>query len=153
MGIDRWLAMLAAYQRGSTTCVIVDGGTALTVDVVDADGRHVGGYIVPGIGLMSNSLVANTSIRLTEQPLESTVALGHSTDEAVYNGCLSALISLIQGVVRLMSEQDAGVKLYLTGGDAPLLEANLKLKNMELVPGLVLDGLAAACPFVAENSD
>lgn len=153
LGIDRWLAMLAAYARATTACVIVDGGTALTVDVLDTGGLHIGGYILPGMSLMGKSLEASTSIQLTEHSLDSTLALGHSTDQAVRNGCLTALVSLIQRVVQVTSEQDANVKLYLTGGDADRLQANLNVKNMEVVPGLVLDGLAAACPFDPENSE
>ncbi len=147
LGIDRWLAMLAAYERATASCVIVDGGTALTVDVLDKRGLHIGGYIVPGISLMCKSLEANTRIQLTEQSLKTTVTLGHSTDQAVRNGSLMALISLIQRVVQVMSKQDSQVKLYLTGGDADQFRANLKVNNMEVIPGLVLDGLAAACPF------
>ena len=61
LGVDRWLAMLAARQAaaGQGVCV-VDCGSALTLDVVDHEGRHLGGYIVPGLAMMESALLNNT---------------------------------------------------------------------------------------------
>ncbi len=61
LGVDRWLAVIGAYQRVQGACVVADIGTAATVDVVAADGRHRGGYIVPGPQLMVASLLRGTS--------------------------------------------------------------------------------------------
>ena len=62
LGVDRWLAMLAAfYQPEKGTKIIIDSGTALTVDIIDPNGNHIGGYIVPGIQLMRQSLQLNTA--------------------------------------------------------------------------------------------
>lgn len=142
LGVDRWLAMLAAYRRAAGSCIIVDSGTALTIDVVDADGNHVGGYIIPGLQLMRESLQANTRIRLIDEP-ECSLALGHSTDTAVYNGTLAALVAVIERVVHSV----AGANLYLSGGDAELLQSQLHGLQAEVVTGLVLDGLSLACPY------
>ena len=80
LGVDRWLAMLAAFrQGGGGACVVVDGGSALTVDVVDGAGLHRGGYIVPGQSMMRDSLVSNTRIRLlppSGPPTKSTAGAG-----------------------------------------------------------------------------
>lgn len=146
LGVDRWLAMLAAYNRRRQACMIVDSGTALTIDAVDAGGRHLGGYILPGWRLMARALEDNTRIRLTEKDREPDLQLGHGTEAAVLNGSLAALVALVEKVQRQM--QDTGIQpmLYLAGGDAELLARQLDCPAMELVSGLVLDGLAHACP-------
>ena len=56
LGVDRWLAMLAAFARYKTAVCVVDAGTALTVDAVAPDGRHLGGMMVPGPALMRSSV-------------------------------------------------------------------------------------------------
>ena len=156
LGVDRWLAMLAAYRASKGACVIVDAGTALTIDIVSGTGQHQGGYIVPGLGLMAASLEQNTSIRLTEPPPPASLVPGHATDAAVRNGTLAAVVSLVQQVLLRISAQEPDVKLYLSGGDAEKLAAhinsdnNFYFDNTEVASALVLDGLAIACPFASE---
>ncbi|MBT3529713.1 MAG: type III pantothenate kinase [Gammaproteobacteria bacterium] len=142
MGIDRWLAMLAAYDRVGGPCVIVDGGTALTVDILAADGSHEGGYILPGLRLMRSSLVENTGIELSAKTVADSAEPGHSTEEAVMNGTLAVLLALIE-------KKAMGSILLLTGGDAEVLAAMLPEQKRLLVPSLVLDGLTIACPYVS----
>lgn len=147
LGIDRWLAMLAGFNRAGGSCVIIDAGTALTVDVIDAGGQHSGGYIVPGLALMRDSLVANTRITLLEESSPDSEFLGHSTDEAVCNGTLVTLLALIERVTRSILSQDSRARVYFTGGDADLLHKLSAIHASEVVPGLVFDGLAVACPY------
>lgn len=152
LGIDRWLAMLAAFHRAAGPCIIVDAGTALTIDVLDATGRHQGGYILPGLKLMRDSLQANTGIRLDPDYTQQSVALGHSTEAAVCNGSLALLLALIEKVLTEHSTR----RIFLSGGDAQILADTLNAggrnreASIEVVPGLVLDGLALACPQPAE---
>jgi type III pantothenate kinase len=140
MGVDRWLAMLAAYQSTGGPCVVVDGGTALTVDIVAADGQHQGGYILPGLQLMRRSLVENTGIRISATTTSDSKKPGRSTDEAVLNGTLAVLLALIE-------QKAAGSTLLLTGGDAQRLASMLPEQDLQVIPSLVLDGLAIACPL------
>lgn len=147
LGVDRWLAMLAAYQLAAGACVIIDSGTAFTIDVIDKNGLHLGGYITPGLQLMRNSLEQNTSIRLSVHKEPDTLALGNSTDSAVRNGTLAAQVSLINTVVTEVLQSESTVRVYFAGGDAELLAAKSKAHNFEIAPSLVLEGLAIACPF------
>ena len=71
MGVDRWLAMLAAYNQSQSACLVVDAGTALTIDAIDGAGQHKGGYILPGLGLGVSALEANTGIRLQQKETSS----------------------------------------------------------------------------------
>ncbi len=149
LGIDRWLAMLAAYHRAQTACAIIDCGTALTIDVLDASGQHAGGYIVPGLSLMRDSLELNTGIKLDSTTGNLSTEYGHSTTSAVHNGTFFALLALIRSCVQAADGPSKRLeKVYLTGGDASLFADGLAVGGLlvELVPTLVLDGLVLACP-------
>lgn len=150
LGVDRWLAMLAAFWVAKGTCVIIDSGTALTIDVLDRQGLHLGGYITPGLRLMRTSLEQNTRIRLSTKINQDSIALGNSTDTAVLNGTLASQVCLINKVVAETRENDATARIFFAGGDAELLAARSIVKEFEIAPSLVLDGLAIACPFPAE---
>lgn len=151
LGIDRWLAMLAAYQRAGGACMIIDSGTAFTIDVVDAQGLHLGGYIIPGLKLMRSSLESNTAIRLSDSYAEYSEALGHSTDEAVFNGTVTALLATIKQQGESLGRAGS-VETYFAGGDAELLHRLAGLDHSEVVTSLVLDGLDVACPHPDSDS-
>lgn len=146
LGVDRWLAMLAAFGKSNRACVVIDSGTAFTIDVVDRHGLHLGGYILPGLQLMRGSLEQNTGIRLAGLGDSGTIALGNSTDTAVNQGTLAALVSLIDKVVSQARIVDANARIFFAGGDAELLASHAKVDDFEIASTLVLDGLAIACP-------
>lgn len=147
MGVDRWLAMLSAYNRSRGACIVVDGGTALTIDVLDANGQHIGGYILPGLALMAAALEASTGIRLRSTDDQVMCRPGNSTEQAVHNGALAAAVALIGKTHSAIAADMRPVATYLSGGDAPELLACLdSLGEVSIVPDLVLDGLALACP-------
>lgn len=146
LGVDRWLTMLAAKARGQGACCVIDAGSALTVDILGADGQHQGGYIVPGLIMQRASLLEGTAIRLPQSVAWEGVSPGTSTEAAIQNGILSMtvawLIAISEPVLR------SGGMLYLTGGDAQVFSTHLKERSVphELVADLVLEGLAAALP-------
>lgn len=150
LGIDRWLAMLAAYRRAGGACMIIDSGTAFTLDVVDSHGLHLGGYIIPGLKLMRSSLESNTAIKLDEDYSAYSAELGHSTDEAVFNGTVTALLATVRQQNESLGAA-AGAKTYFAGGDASLLHSLAGLERSEIVTSLVLDGLDVACPQLATS--
>jgi type III pantothenate kinase len=151
LGIDRWLAMLAAYRRAGGACMIIDSGTAFTIDVLDAQGLHLGGYIIPGLRLMRGSLESNTGIRLSDSYSTYSLSLGHSTDEAVFNGTVTALLATIKQQSASLGWA-SGVEIYFAGGDAELLHGLAGLEHSEIVTSLVLDGLDVACPLPDSDS-
>ncbi len=142
LGVDRWMGILAAYNDCKVGCCVVDAGSALTFDVVSMAGRHLGGYIVPGMSLQRRKLEEATSIRLPEMLDWSSVQLGASTSSAVHNGILSMVMDWI-----VRESLDRG-QMYLTGGDAQILSVLLDSRGIKhrVVPDLVLDGLAHALP-------
>ena len=144
LGVDRWLAMLAARALAPSACLVVDCGTALTLDRVSAEGEHEGGFILPGLALMRRSLEENTRIRLDSSYVPGSIELGNSTDAAVYHGTLAAAVALIQVQWSELNQASTPARLVLTGGGAGELSRQLQAQAAETVPDLVLDGLRYA---------
>ena len=145
LGADRWLAMLAGFRRAAGSCLIVDSGTALTIDVIDDGGLHLGGYIMPGLQALRSSLLRNTEIRLPPGNGEESVAPGNDTGDAVRNGTLFMLSGAVRTALERFGREEEKPMLILTGGDATLLERELGRDVALIVPDLVLDGLEIAC--------
>ncbi|MFS1526341.1 type III pantothenate kinase [Microbulbifer sp. 2304DJ12-6] len=148
LGADRWLAMLAAYGRARRAALVVDCGSAATLDLLDSDGRHLGGYIAPGIGLMQRSLRVDTHAAKSARDITLTESLsaGRTTDEGVNRGLLLMVLGAIdRALEELLHCTGSEPLLWLTGGDALLLSAFCRRAH-RLVPDLVLDGLALSNP-------
>jgi len=145
LGADRWLGMIGAWRRTHGPLVCIAAGTAMTVDAVDASGRHLGGLIAPGRDLMIDALMRRTSDiarGASAAPAHGDGMLGHNTAAAIEQGALHALAALavraIEDVARRTGVQP---RVFLGGGDAGRIEPVLGLP-VELSPELVLEGLA-----------
>jgi type III pantothenate kinase len=139
MGVDRWVAMLAAWQQQRKAVCVVDAGSAVTVDFVDATGQHLGGYILPGLRLLQESLLGATAgVRWAELPDDTSLQPGNSTATCVYNGGHYLLAALLQRV-KSDCEGYAIDHIILTGGDAVGLQRQTHIGQVQ--PALVLDGL------------
>lgn len=144
LGVDRWLAILAAREKAAKAFVVVDSGSAITVDLVTSQGEHLGGYIAPGLRLMREALVSRTSaIKLgqigypdNDFPGRNTVSAIKSAEQAMIAG----LVAHAREILRNYDSQDAS--LWITGGDGEWLAA--MLKDGTYVEDLVLDGLEIA---------
>ena len=141
LGCDRWAALIGArsLQEHGSLCV-VDCGTAITVDALTTDDRFIGGIIFPGIDLIKNSLLEGTS-DVTESRAEFKQAFGTTTAEGVSGGSFIGVAGAIDRVLHEMCAILDDPKLYITGGDAPLL-LPLLTRSLEYEPDLVLLGLA-----------
>ena len=107
--------MIAAKRRVSGDLVIADIGTALTIDVLAADGVHQGGYILPGRRLMPSLLGGTGRIRFDEIR-EPSIDLGNNTASCVGNASWLAAVSVISGVARRIQQADRQVSVVVTGG-------------------------------------
>ena len=146
MGADRWAALVGARSLGSGPVCILDLGTALTGDLLDAQGTHLGGIIAPGRQLLQQSLRGGTAQVITDAPApaveEGEAGLGRTTDDCVAWGVTHSVIGCclrIVGVARARLGADAAV--LLTGGDAPWAQPLLPFAS-RIEPDLVLRGLA-----------
>ncbi len=137
LGVDRWLALIAAHHYYPSTCCVVDCGTAITIDVINADGTHQGGLISPGLVLMKKALAQDTA-SLPYDPTLFPVGLANTTGAGIYNGTLYAAIGLIERVLR---QQPSENQLIMTGGDAEQIAAQLNIPFI-LDANLVFKGLA-----------
>lgn len=138
LGVDRFLSLLAAHARGGAA-LIVGVGTALTLDLLDAQGRHLGGRIAPSPALMREALHA----RVAQLPREGGgyVEFADDTPEALASGCEGAALALVErSLAQAETQLGAVPRLLLHGGGAAVLDARLPLA--ESAPALVLEGLA-----------
>lgn len=144
MGVDRWLAMLGVRSNCEDRVCVIDAGSALTIDFLDAGGAHEGGFIIPGTGLMERALLLDTDRVRFERGPSSSLAPGKSTLEAVNHGLLLAQCGAIELAVRNALRTGPLLKAYFTGGDAARLLDVLRLPEpvkAAYCADLVFDGL------------
>jgi len=137
LGVDRWLSILAAKHYYSTPACVIACGTALTLDVIDEHGEHLGGMIMPGLNLMKHALskgTANLNFCSSQYPH----GLANDTEAAIYNGNLNAVKGFIE---HGLAEHPKPMQLILTGGDASFIVDKLNL-HATTDALLVLKGLA-----------
>lgn len=141
LGADRWAALVAARARTRGPACVVDAGTAVTIDALDADGVFRGGVILPGLMLQRAVLLQGTS-GIAESEGQGRDPLARSTADAVAAGTLLGLAGAID---RVLDEQalllGTPPTVFVSGGDAPRLQPLLRHAAMA-VPDLVLEGVA-----------
>lgn len=137
LGSDRWAALIAAWHRVYAACLVVNCGTATTVDALSSEGEFLGGLILPGMDMMRCSLAAGTA------QLAVTAGSWHefprSTADAMFSGAIQATV----GAIRLQFEALAvrgAARCLLSGGAADSVQAHLNLP-LERADNLVLQGL------------
>ena len=144
MGLDRLLALRAACeQRPGEPLIVIDAGTAITLDALDAQGRHAGGVILPGLGPMGEALAERTGLPALAPAAWQSAARSEDTEAALGAG-LCGLVG--GGLQRLVGDLEAALgadraALLVTGGDAELVQSLLGSPST-LCQNLVLDGLA-----------
>jgi type III pantothenate kinase len=155
LGVDRWVALIAARARNpGQACIVVDAGTAITVDLLDASGLHRGGVILPGAKSMLDTLDRAEQLfpdagRNLHELAKSAQALTRNTQDAVLAGIIFAVQGGVSAVIaqqaRQINAKIEALPILLTGGDSSML----KLDDLQtlLVPDLVLEGLRV----LAEN--
>jgi len=145
MGVDRWLAMIGAWTELQSACLVVDAGTAVTIDALDNDGCHLGGQILPGVILMAGALAQHTSAIPSTKPAvagtyEGIAMFGQNTRAAVGSGAFGAVTGAIERAIRTLRSNAYDASLVLTGGDASRILTALDNSPLHR-PNLVLHGL------------
>ena len=141
LGVDRWLALIAARGLSSTDVAVIDIGTAMTMDLLSAQGQHLGGIIIPGLSLMQQSLQQKTHASMPS--LDNTVSgvLGADTATGIACGSLYAVAGAIEHLLAKVEAQTAGqLSVIIGGGDAEIIQAELSMESRH-VPDLVLQGI------------
>lgn len=144
LGVDRLAAAAAAHRADPGAAVVVDAGTALTVDAIDAEGTFRGGAMAPGLRLGLNALSAGTSLLPQVEFAGAPPLLGRNTADGLRSGALHGSAALVEGLCsRMAAALDSRVAVFLTGGDGPLLQPHIAAIHT-CDPDLVLRGLALA---------
>jgi len=144
LGVDRWAALVAARNATPGPACIIDCGTAITIDALDANGRHQGGIIAPGLDMMKRALLADTS-DIGSRPgarCPGVTLLAQGTAEAVNNGVSYMAGAMIDRVVAdIVAELGERTEILITGGDASRILPLLGWQPRH-DPELVLKGIA-----------
>lgn len=146
MGVDRWVAMVGAWARLQSACLVVDAGTAITLDAIDDSGAHLGGQIIAGVGTMTDALAAATSDIPKVRPASGRAAadlgmFARNTAVAVREGAQNAVAGAVDRAIRTLQSNAYDARIVLTGGDASRI-LNALVEAPVHRPHLVLEGLA-----------
>jgi type III pantothenate kinase len=152
LGVDRWLAIVGAASRYGKPVVIWDLGTATTLDAVDAEGQHLGGYIFPGPASMLEALRSGTALTVprdlsgalntssSANGLENGISPGKTTADCITQGVIATQVGALRQFLNYISQQAPNPTLVVTGGAAQGLVASLNVKHVH-DPWLVFRGM------------
>lgn len=127
VGMDRLANAAAAWAQSRQNAVVIDFGTAVTFDVVSAEGEYLGGAIAPGVRLSLKSLGQNTALLPKLAFQEAGRVIGRDTRECLLSGCVIGLASLCDGMIaRIRREWKRPFLVIATGGDAGLMRRYAK---------------------------
>ncbi len=139
LGVDRFLAMLGAIENyPSANLLVIDLGSALTIDIVNDDGAHKGGLIMPGLMALRKSFTKFS----TENMSQSLTGLQNNTKDAWFSGTETMLIVTIKEQIKYFQSQYSNGSVLMTGGDITKLSSELP-QSLNYFENLVLDGLVS----------
>jgi type III pantothenate kinase len=141
LGVDRWLALIAAHALSPLPKIVVDCGSATTIDAMDGTGQHIGGIILPGLRIFADCLRQNTDIPSCDVG-EFKGYFATDTASGILTGTVVAQSAAVEKLYQMLQERENmdHIQCYVTGGDAGKLTHHLNLPH-QVVPGLVLNGL------------
>ena len=151
LGIDRWLALLGTmHLYPQQNVLIIDAGTATTVDLLASNGQHQGGWILAGIKALFNSILSHSTLVHAKSKTVASLAFGTNTSDNVNNACWAASLGMIEQAI-IQAQQLGDVdRIILTGGDGKTLttlllaQANsnsLSVENIQFIDNLIFYGL------------
>jgi type III pantothenate kinase len=161
LGIDRWLALLAAtHLYPEQSVLIIDAGTATTVDLVSRNGQHQGGWILAGIKALFNSIVSHSTLVHAESKAVPSLAFGCNTTDNVNSACWAATLGMINQAITQAQQLGNIDHVILTGGNGLALtellvadctdtagtaDKNIVVKNIQFIDNLIFYGLQEYC--------
>ncbi|QJR81541.1 type III pantothenate kinase [Alteromonas pelagimontana] len=140
MGVDRWLAMIAAQEMTDKPFAVIDIGTAITCDFVDG-GQHLGGWIAPGFTIMRDALITNTVKVTANNTKPEQIMVGQDTEACVAFGCLAAVQGVYFSAIDYLSSKRTDFSIIIGGGDKNMLAFSQHAGSIH-VANLVVHGLA-----------
>lgn len=144
LGVDRWLALIATAQMfPNKNILIIDAGTATTIDLLASNGQHQGGWILAGLtALVSSVLTQTAQVKANDKEKES-LAFGFNTSANVHNAAWAATVGAINLAISQAQQQGCIIdEVIFTGGNGALLSSFIAHPS-KVIDGLVLNGLKA----------
>ncbi len=145
--MDRWAKVIAAHcLYEGENCLLIDAGTCITYDILNAKSEYFGGSISLGIKMRFEALNHFTGrLPLVKWEADADIPLGNNTDNAIKNGVLQGAVNEIEGFITSANKNNKDLKVVITGGDADFLTMQLKnsifASQITHEPYLVLKGL------------
>src|SRR2546426_55073 len=150
VGADRIANALAAYSKYGGPIVVIDFGTAVTYDAINAEGDYLGGAIAPGVEISLDALVSQTAMLRRVEPVAPDSVIGRNTVASIQSGLVWGFVAQVEGMVKRMVDELGGkARVIATGGQASLV-AGLTNVIETTDPLLTLEGLSL---IYAQNSD
>jgi type III pantothenate kinase len=141
VGADRIVNGIAAYEKYHDTCIIVDFGTATTIDLISKKGEYVGGAIAPGLSISLEALFQRASKLPRIEIVKPKEVVGRNTVNSIQAGIFYGYVGLVDGIVtRIQEQQNLHAKVVATGGLAPLVASECT-SITEVDEFLTLEGL------------
>lgn len=142
LGVDRWLAMVGAKQLyPQQNLLIIDAGTATTVDVLDANGQHYGGWIMPGVQTLFDSLLTRTKKIIATPSATASLSFGLDSSNCLSHGSWAMTIGAVKEAIIQANNLLTIDKILITGGNGEEI-TKLITDNLQLEPKLVFHGLS-----------
>ena len=145
LGIDRWLGALAVAKRTTNNAILIDAGSAVTIDFIRNDAPRPifeGGLILPGLHLFNQSLVEKSAdISLKNKVMTAQI---NNTDMALMHGFLMSVSGAIEKFLNFYQLDIENTDFFISGGDAELIFNSTHLghkSNFKWVENIVIDGL------------
>src|SRR5215469_15548095 len=150
VGADRIANALAAFTKYGGPIVVIDFGTAVTYDAINAEGDYLGGAISPGIEIWLDALISHTAMLRRVEPVAPDSVIGRNTITAIQSGLVWGFVAQVEGMVkRMVDELGGSARVVATGGQASLV-AGLTHVIEATDPLLTLEGLRL---IYAQNAD
>ncbi len=142
VGADRVCSSVAGYERHGGPLLILDFGTAITIDVIDSEGGYLGGVILPGLETSIETLKRVTALLPSVRLKMPDSAIGTTTESCIQVGIVRGAVAAIRGLITDIREElgVTKVRVIATGGFAPVITKHLP-EVSETVPDLVLEGI------------
>jgi type III pantothenate kinase len=141
LGVDRIAAVCGAMEiLPRQNCLVVDAGTCINYEFLDAKQNYHGGAISPGIQMRFAAMHKFTARLPLVTEISETDLVGNSTESCMKSGVMNGVLAEVSGIIDRYSQKFPGLGVILCGGDAPFFENNLK-QAIFVAPDLVLHGL------------
>jgi type III pantothenate kinase len=147
LGQDRLAGMVASsWLYPETNVLVIDAGTCITFDFLEASGKYLGGNIAPGLDMRYQAMHHFTHRLPSVDRAETGTILGETTQEAIQNGGMMGILMEIAGYIEILRNKYSGMETIITGGDAQYFADHLNT-SLTVQPHLILIGLNQILQF------